>query len=190
MVELEALHAVALAGTEALSTDELLVRVAEIVHDKLFPDHFGVAFLEPGGERLTYHGSQAQNSCLASGRIPVNHGITGVVARSGIPRRLGDVHQDPDYIEVYTDTRSELCVPILVGSQVIGIVNLENTQPHSFTDADERLIIAIASELGTAIEKIRLLEEERSRRKELEALEEISAVLRTQDDKEYVLYAV
>ena len=190
MVELEALHAVALAGTEALSTDELLLRVAEIVHDKLFPDHFGVAFLEPGGEWLTYHGSQAQNSCLASGRIPVNHGITGVVARSGIPRRLGDVHQDPDYIEVYTDTRSELCVPIVVGGQVIGIVNLENAQPHSFTDADERLVIAIASELGTAIEKIRLLEEERSRRKELEALEEISAVLRTQDDKEYVLHAV
>ena len=190
MVELGALHAVAQAGTEANSTEDLMDRVAGIIREKLYVDHFGVAFLDEEAQRLVYHPSFTLDSCLAQGQISPNRGISGAVARTGLTRRTADVRLDADYVEGNPDTRSELCVPILIGSRVIGVFNLESAKIGSFTEADERLVTAIAGELGTALEKVRLLEAERSRRKELEALEQISSVLRTEENKDEILQAI
>ena len=43
------------AGTEANSLDELIERVVHIVQQCLFPDEFGVAFLDEARGTLTYH---------------------------------------------------------------------------------------------------------------------------------------
>jgi PAS domain S-box-containing protein/putative nucleotidyltransferase with HDIG domain len=190
MIELEVLHAVALAGTEALSTDDLLERVSEIIHEKLYPDYFGVAFVDERAQVLAYHPSFIRGSCLAAVEVPLNRGITGRVARTGVPRRTADVRLDPDYLEGNPNILAELCVPIIIAGRVIGVVNLESVKLGSFTEADERLLTAIAGELGVALEKVRLLEAEQNRRKELEALEQISAVLRTEVDQDQVLQAV
>jgi PAS domain S-box-containing protein len=190
MIELEALHAVALAGTEAMSTDDLLVQVAGIIREKLYPDHFGVAFLDAVARTLLYHPSFAQDSCLVTSQFSMDEGISGSVARTGISRRVEDVRLDPDYLKVNPDTRSELCVPILIGRQAIGVINLESAKLSSFTEADERLVNALAGELGIALEKLRHLEAEQNRRKELEALEQISEVLRNEGEKDKVIQAV
>jgi PAS domain S-box-containing protein len=190
MVELEALHAVALAGTEAVSAEDLLERVAGIVRLKLYPDHFGMAFLDEQNEALIYHPAFGHDNCWVAGRVPLNQGISGKVARTGVPQRLDDVLLEPDYLVGNPATRSELCVPILIAGRVIGVVNLENSQPASFSEADERLVTAIAGEIGTALEKIRLLEAERNRRKELETLSEISALVRKGDRSAEILPAV
>jgi PAS domain S-box-containing protein len=189
MIELEALRAVALAGTEAVSTDDLLNRVAEIVREQLYPDHFGIALLDENTQVLNYHPSFNPGSSPTGGKVPLDCGISGAVARSGTLKRVADVQLDPDYLDVFPGIRSELCVPLKIGLRVIGVINLQNTTPGSFSEADERLVTAIASELGTALEKIRLLEAEQNRRKELEALEKISAVLRTEDNKDQALQA-
>ncbi len=190
IIEIEALHAVALAGMEATSPDELLDRVAKIIREELYPDHFGVSFLDDQNQVLTLHTSFVQNPLQAAYPIPVSHGIIGRTVRTGLPQRVGDVRLDPDYLEGSSDTLSELCVPLMIGRRVIGVINLENTTLGSFTEADERLVIAIASELGTALEKIHLLQEEQNRRNELEAIEQISAVLRIEEDKNEVLQSV
>jgi PAS domain S-box-containing protein len=189
MDEMEALRAVALAGTEAVSTDDLLNRVAGIVHEQLYPDHFGIALLDEKAQVLIYHPSFNPGPYLASSIVPLDCGISGAVARSGTLKRVADVQLDPDYLDVFPGIRSELCVPLKIGLRVIGVINLQKTTPDSFSEADERLVTAIASELSTALEKIRLLEAEQNRRKELEALEKISAVLRTEDNKDQALQA-
>jgi len=84
-------------------------------------------------------------------------GIIGRAARTGLPQRVGDVRLEPDYVEGNSDTLSELCVPLMIGRHVIGVVNLENATLDSFTEADERLVTAIASELGTALENVRII---------------------------------
>jgi len=65
IIEIEALHAVALAGTEATSTGELLERVAEIIREKLYLDHFGVSFLDDKNKMLTLHPSFVPVACQA-----------------------------------------------------------------------------------------------------------------------------
>jgi HD-GYP domain-containing protein (c-di-GMP phosphodiesterase class II)/putative methionine-R-sulfoxide reductase with GAF domain len=100
------------------------------------------------------------------------------------------VREDPDYLATNSDIRSELCVPITTRKRVIGVVNVESTQPNHYSESDERMLVAVAGELGIAIEKILLLEAERGRRRELEVLNEISAAVREAHNRDDLLEAV
>ncbi|MGC9358622.1 MAG: ATP-binding protein, partial [Anaerolineae bacterium] len=63
------------------------------------------------------------------------------------------------YLALSEDMRSEVCVPMVVGDRVIGILNAESHQPEAFSENDERLLMTISGQLATAIEKARLFAE-------------------------------
>jgi GAF domain-containing protein len=81
---------------------------------------------------------------------------------------VGDVRLCPYYVSASLPVMSELCVPLVVGNRVIGVLNAESYDLDYFGAADERLLVAVAGTLATAIEKVRLLETERYRLQELE----------------------
>jgi signal transduction histidine kinase/DNA-binding response OmpR family regulator len=114
-------------------------------------------------------------------RIPIGEGISGWVAQHGEPVLVPDVRQDPRYIGIDLDTRSELCVPLSTGSLVIGILNIESPQVNTFTEDDLRLVNTLANNLAMFVERARLFEKVESARIELqqraEALEEANARL-------------
>jgi len=165
--ELFILHAVAAAGTEANNEDELIERVTQIIGDKLYVDNFGVLIVDEDTGDLYHHPSYRGADPVD---IPRGKGITGRVAESGQPQRIPDVSREPTYVTVDSATRSELCVPLIVGEQIIGVVNAESTQLNAFTDADERLLVTIAGQLATAIEKLHLFEASNQRAERLAAL--------------------
>ena len=55
--------------------------------------------------------------------------------------------------------RAELCVPLKVGQRVIGVINAESHIVGNFTEDDERLLMTVANQLATGIEKARLFAE-------------------------------
>jgi signal transduction histidine kinase len=95
------------------------------------------------------------------------------------------VHTDPRYIEALSDTHSELCVPLVIGPQIIGVINVESPYPNAFTSDDLRLLSTVASSLAVLVERARLFEEVEDARVELqqgaEALEEANVRLQELD---------
>jgi len=67
-----------------------------------------------------------------------------------------DVRSDPRYYDAASDTRAELCVPLLTGSQTIGVLNVESPRPYAFTDDDQRLLSTLASNLAVLVERAQL----------------------------------
>jgi PAS domain S-box-containing protein len=176
LAELTVLHAVATASAEADREDVLIERVTKIIGETLYPaDVFGVMLLDEAANVLHVHPSynvaeQKEHLWRAAlvrllGEdekgvpIPVGQGITGKVAATGQPWRVGDVTRVPEYIDGGVGTHSELCVPLKVGERVIGVINAESTQRNAFSEADERLLATVAGQLATAVEKLRLYEE-------------------------------
>src|SRR5437773_7566668 len=51
-------------------------------------------------------------------KLRVGEGITGWVARTGKPARVGDVSQDSRYVMLRQDIRSELAVPLEVNGEL------------------------------------------------------------------------
>jgi PAS domain S-box-containing protein len=190
LLELEALHAVALAGEKAVSLDKLIDQVIDIMGAKLYPDDFGIAFIDNDKEVLRFHPSSRFKNGAFSPSTSTRQGITGTVARTGRVRRVSDTLDEPDYMSTSLANRSELCVPLLVSDQVIGVINSESCQPNKFHEADERLLNALAGELSTAIEKMRFFEAERTRRKELEILIAISSSVRAAQHSEEIFKIV
>jgi phosphoserine phosphatase RsbU/P len=57
--------------------------------------------------------------------------------------------------------RSELVVPLLLQERLIGVLDLESTEPHAFTADHERLLNILGSYIAVALENSRLFEESR-----------------------------
>ncbi len=178
--ELTILNAVSLVCTRATSLDSLIESITQIIGESLYPDNFGVLLLNEEGTTLTPHSSYRG---ISIGKFPagisLNQGISGQVAVSGKSIRIANVRTQKKYIEVTSQVRSELCVPITPGERILGVINAESLKINAFTEDDEQLLTTIASTLATAIEKLRLLEAEKKQRQEAEILLEATTALTT-----------
>lgn len=188
LAELTVLHAVATAGSQSNSEDDVIERTTQIVNGMLYPENCGVLLLSHTGNTLKPHPSYrgvAEEGIIAE--FPLSMGITGRVASTGQLARINDVGSDPAYIKTTEGIGSELCVPIRVNKKIIGVFNAESRKEYAFDEEDERVLITIAGALGTAIERIRLEEEERRRSKIIEALADIANVIATTRDTKNAL---
>jgi PAS domain S-box-containing protein len=189
--ELVILHEVALAGTQATNIDELIEHITDIVVKNLYPDNFGIFVYDQEMDLLTphpsYHGNLTDDLPLSLKR---SQGITGYVATTGRSYRVTDVRNEPLYIQADTGTLSELSIPVTIGDRLFGVLNAESQQANFFSEADEQLLTTIAGTLAVSIQKLELLNLEKSRRREAETLNEAAAIVSTSLELEEVLDAI
>jgi len=168
--ELTVLNAVALAGAESTSENEIIERFVQLI-TLIYSEMCGVLLLNEQGDILTphpsYHGANVSNW---TDGVPITQGVTGKSIQTGKLIRLGDISQEPAYLEIGANIRSELCAPIQVGKRIIGVFNVESSKPNAYDKEDEQFLSTVAGSLGTALERLRLLKEEQKRNKELNAL--------------------
>ena len=81
-------------------------------------------------------------------RIPLNAGICGAAASEKATIVVDDVNADPRYLACSLETRSEIVVPIMRGTQVLGEIDIDSDKPAAFGPADRRLLEATASLLA------------------------------------------
>src|SRR5919205_3742580 len=91
----------------------------------------------------------------------------------------GDVLADAEYVpETPRETRSQLCVPIVAGSRVLAVLNLESRDLDAFSDESVGVLETAADVLASAIENARLYQ----RAQEAAVLEERSRLARDLHD--------
>ena len=164
VMELRALSSVGFVCNEALTLDELISRVTDIVGKTLYPDNFGFLLLnKPTGE-LEHHPSFRKSPGASIKNISLSEGTSGWVARHRKPRRLNDTTTDPSYVSLADDMRSEICVPIVAGEDLIGVINAESARSSAFTEDDERLLMTLASEIAVACKRLKAESELRESR--------------------------
>jgi len=101
-----------------------------------------------GMVQLGFDKPLAEDPMLRSGR-----GIIGHVIRTGETLNVADVREDPRYIVGRVGTRSELAVPVVSESGVIGCLNVESDALAAFSEADAELLQFFASAAALSIEK-------------------------------------
>ena len=116
-------------------------------------------------------------------RTPLRPGRGSGSGRAALERRtihIPDVLADPEYelaeAQKARGVRSLLCVPMLRGSDLIGVFALLRTEVRPFTDNEIELVTTFADQAAIAIENARLLTELQARNADLtEALERQTA---------------
>ncbi|MFN4218685.1 MAG: GAF domain-containing protein [Candidatus Bipolaricaulia bacterium] len=81
-------------------------------------------------------------------RIPIGRGICGLAAREKRTVIVGDVTADPRYLACFPYTKSEIVVPILKGTRVLGEIDIDSNTLNAFTEKDREFLERVAALLG------------------------------------------
>jgi GAF domain-containing protein len=84
-------------------------------------------------------------------RIPLGRGICGAAAAEKTTIVVDDVSKDSRYLACSPDTRSEIVVPIMRGSDVLGEIDVDSDHPGAFDQRDRTLLEAVAGLLAERI---------------------------------------
>jgi PAS domain S-box-containing protein len=175
--ELTTLQAVADHIATATTENDLIERVTTLIGKVLYPTDFGILLMNESLGLLQVHPSYHSISPVQVETVPKGQGIVSWVAAEGLPRRIGDIQTNSHYRLHAPITRSELCVPIKVGERVLGVINTESDRVDGFSEADERLLMTIAGQLATALERLRAEDAQRQYAARMEILHEIDRAL-------------
>lgn len=110
-------------------------------------------------------------------KLRVGEGITGHVALTGKPARIGNVRADPRYIEVSGEIHSELAVPLEVQGEVRGVLNVDSTRADAFSPSDQELLEELALQASKVIHNTWLYEQVRLKARLLETLVSIGGTI-------------
>jgi len=157
--------------TSILDREDLLRRIAERVKKLVNYDVFTVMLWNENSQKLeSVFALRFEDRIKPRFAIPLHHGITGTAAGERRTVRVVDVRLDPRYIhcETQVDVRAEIVVPLLLQGRLIGVLDLESTQPNAFSAEHERLLDILASYVAIALENSRLFEEARENQSRLE----------------------
>ena len=120
------------------------------------------------------HGLPAQAAEL---KLRPGEGLTGWVARTGKPARVGDVTTDPRYIMLRPEVRSELAVPLEVNGEIRGVLNVDSERPNAFSAGDQELLEALAGQAARVIHNTWRYEQLRLKARLFESLAGVSQTI-------------
>lgn len=140
------------------SEDVILRRVVETTANVLHLNIAGLGLVDTAANELVYRyflgvSPQADYTHFSLSGDTL-HGIGATVVRNGQAINVPDTTQEDRYVafDHMPVSRSELCVPMRVAEQVIGVLNVESDEPNHFTPADQQLLQLLADQAAVALE--------------------------------------
>jgi GAF domain-containing protein len=78
-------------------------------------------------------------------------------ARTGRSVIVNDVRSEPGWLAnpLLPDTASEMAVPLVVGTQVLGVLDVQSDRVNAFTEEDANIQTTLASQVATAMQNAR-----------------------------------
>jgi nitrate/nitrite-specific signal transduction histidine kinase len=139
-----------------LDEKRLAAEVVEKVRNAFHYYHAQIFFYDTAGENLILAGGTGKvgQTLLADGyKIPKAKGPVGRAAESNTPVLVCDTSQDPNWLPnpLLSKTRSEVAVPIAVGDQVLGVLDVQQNIANGVTQADADLLQSIANQVAIAV---------------------------------------
>lgn len=125
-------------------------------------------------EILASHGLPDQATEL---KLRVGEGITGWVAATSQPARVGDVRRDKRYISIRPEVQSELAVPLEVHGETRGVLNVDSELPDAFTPEDQDVLEALAGQASSVIQNTWLHQQLQLKARLFESLATVSQTI-------------
>ncbi|HSH02484.1 MAG TPA: ATP-binding protein [Anaerolineae bacterium] len=160
--------------TSLLSPAELLPQIAELMRATF--DYYAVLiFLVDRPQGVIYvAAADTAEAVDIVGRESVlklgDEGIAGYVAMTGDPMVVDDVTQEVRYYydERLPDTKSELALPLRVGGQIFGVLDLQSTELATFRNEDVQVLQTLADQISISIRNSELFDMAQDARAEAE----------------------
>jgi signal transduction histidine kinase/ligand-binding sensor domain-containing protein len=161
--ELEALYNADEKLHRHLELDQVLQDMIDIALEVLGADKGSLMVWDEGRERLVVRVARGfKAETLAHMSFAPGEGAAGRTFIQEEPVIIEDAQTDPrvtKQIIAAEGIRSLMQVPVDVGGEIFGVFSADYTQSQSFTDEQQRLLVALAQRAGIAIENAQLYEQ-------------------------------
>jgi GAF domain-containing protein/CheY-like chemotaxis protein len=197
--ELAIVNEISAALAKQLEFDAIIHLVGQRIREIFAAETILIGIHDEATSTIAFPYSVEDGTAIPIPTIPFGDGLSSRVIQSRKPLRLGSAAESEGLGAIVTGTVKEswLGVPILSGDHAIGVVAIEATPAHAYSDADERLLSTLASAIGVALENARLfaetkrlLAETEQRNGELAVVNEIGAALAQQLDFDAIIELV
>jgi GAF domain-containing protein len=163
--QLKAVADVGKAITSFRNLSELLEQATHLINENFGFYHVGIFLLD---EHREYAVLSASNSEGGKRMLEKKHqlkvgetGIVGYVTQNAKARIALDVGEDAVYFNNpdLPRTRSEMALPLVVGGQTLGALDVQSTESQAFSEEDVATLQVLAEQLAVAIQNANLLRE-------------------------------
>ncbi len=171
--QVETAAQVARESAAILDVDQLLRQATHLIAERFGFYHVGIFLIDPAGEYAVLKATNSeggQRMLARNHKLHVGQGVVGHVASKKEIRIVSEVGRDSVHFKNadLPYTRSEMALPLQVRDQVIGVLDIQSTDPSAYKEEDMRIIQLLADQLGLAIENARLYNESQRAIQELE----------------------
>ena len=181
------LHHITTTAASGTTLDEALQSAVNGLQVTLGGDRVSILLADREKKMLEVRAAVGYASDVFDLRVPIGNGITGWSAAHRRTLRVNNVLLDTRYIEGSPNTRSEMAIPLLYRSELLGVLNVESEQLAAYAENDEELLGTLGGSLAAIIANARLLEQIRAQAERERVLFEISDKIRRTTDMETIL---
>ena len=181
------LHHVTTAAASGTTLEESLNSATQGLQVTLGGDRVSILLADKGKQILKVNSFAGYSEEIGKLEIHFGEGITGWVAAHQQPQRLNDVTQDPRYIQVGSNIRSELAIPLSYRGDLLGVLNVESDQVGAYNENDEELLGTLGGSLAAIISNARLIEQVRRQVDHERMLYEVTSKIRRSTDMQTIM---
>ncbi|MGE5375085.1 MAG: GAF domain-containing protein, partial [Bacteroidota bacterium] len=147
--------------TSTLELNTIFTRTVNLISERFGFDFAAIYIVEETGfsARLQEATGEAGEKLKAQ-KHSVGVGSTSIIGRvadHGEYLRIDDVAQEPLYIPnpLLPDTRSQVAIPLRIGTRTVGVIDIQSDEAHAFTEDDISVLQSLADQVAVAIDNAR-----------------------------------
>ncbi|MBZ5595875.1 MAG: SpoIIE family protein phosphatase [Acidobacteriia bacterium] len=172
---LDFLLEVTTATANTLDLDQLLSNVADVVKKVIPYELLAILLYSEKRQDLRIRFAVGhREEVVRNLSIALGEGITGAAAAQREPILVRDVRTDPRYLNALDAVRSELAVPMLARNMLVGVIDVQSTREHAYSEYDRALLRLMASRVASSIDNARLYRRAERQNRTLRTLARIS----------------
>ncbi|KAA3659801.1 MAG: HAMP domain-containing protein [Chloroflexi bacterium] len=158
---LETSNEVGRSLSKILDIDELTSEVVKQIRDAFNYYHAHIYLFDNDKQNLVLAGGtgRAGKEMLARGhQIPKEKGLVGRAAATNTPIFIENVIRAADWLPnpLLPETKTEVAVPIAIGDEVLGVLDVQHNHLDSLNEDDISLLQSIAVQVAFALQNARI----------------------------------
>jgi GAF domain-containing protein/HAMP domain-containing protein len=166
--------------TGILDLSDLLREVVNRTKETFNYYHVHIYLLDEKGEMLLLAQGYGEAGAEMKARghnisMAAPKSLVAQAAREGQVVSVADVRADPNWLPnpLLPETRSEMAVPIILGSHVVGVLDVQSERAHGLGQEDETTLQALANQVAVAVRNARLFTETQDALYEAQRLQQL-----------------
>ena len=156
--QLEAINAIARETTVVLDIKNLLSNASEKIQKAFQVSHVSMLLKDDEDLVLRAHHGELTLKIAEGGRVAAGTGLLGLAMSESKTLIENDIRKVPEYVGIYVETGSRMCIPLISFGQTLGVLVLDSARAGAFSESDSEALESVADICATAIQNAHYVE--------------------------------